>query len=69
MKFEEKANEWRQILLPLRGVTKNNILSVNACVGGYSGSSYAVDIDIIKRVVNYRYMECVYNYNRKELFL
>jgi len=60
VKFEDKANEWRQILLPLRGVSKSNILSVNACVGGYTGSSCEVDIDIVKYVANYRYMEFGY---------
>ncbi|MCB2290827.1 DNA-deoxyinosine glycosylase [Clostridium sp. CS001] len=57
VKLEAKANEWRRILLPLKGWINTDILIINACVGGYGGASYQVDIDILNRVANYKYME------------
>ena len=60
MKLEAKVNEWRRILLPLKGWVNTDILSLNACVGGYAGASYQVDIDILNRVADYKYMEYGY---------
>jgi hypoxanthine-DNA glycosylase len=60
VKLEAKANEWRRILLPLKGWINTDILIINACVGGYGGASYQVDIDILNRVADYKYMEFGY---------
>ncbi|MGH4140485.1 DNA-deoxyinosine glycosylase [Clostridium sp.] len=60
VKLEAKVNEWIRILLPLKGWINTDILSINACVGGYGGASYQVDIDIPNRVADYKYMEFGY---------
>ena len=57
IKFEKKVREWRRILSSLNGIINSNIIKVSAYIGGYSGSSYAVDIDFIDGVADYKYME------------
>jgi len=46
VKFEAKVNEWKQIISLRREEINTDVIRLNACLGGYGGASYEVDIDI-----------------------
>ncbi|ERI95265.1 hypothetical protein HMPREF1982_00406 [Clostridiales bacterium oral taxon 876 str. F0540] len=60
IKFEEKIKEWRGILTPVNSIIDSNIIKVSAWVGGYTGSSYEVSIDLLTLEADYKYMEYGY---------